>query len=211
MILEKPDIVNKTFAISFLNLCSVMKILHIINSLNKGGAEGNLFRLCKFHKQKYKKKIDITIFTLISEGHYNTELQKLGINILSLDINKHIKLSHFIKKIFFLRKLVRKYNPNVIQSWMYHSNFMTLFLPINFFNRLLWNIRHSELNIKISKKKTIMISLICGVFSKFIPSKIIYCSQKSINFHEKKHLYSKTKLDLYTTDLVIRNIFHQKN
>ena len=79
---------------------------------------------------------------------------------------------------------------------MYHSNFMTLFLPINFFNRLLWNIRHSELNIKISKKKTIMISLICGVFSKFIPSKIIYCSQKSINFHEKKHLYSKNKTRL---------------
>ena len=34
------------------------------------------------------------------------------------------------------------------------------------------------------------------IFSKFIPSKIIYCSQKSINFHEKKHLYSKNKTRL---------------
>ena len=28
-----------------------MKVLHIINSLNKGGAEGNLYRLCVQHKK----------------------------------------------------------------------------------------------------------------------------------------------------------------
>ena len=28
-----------------------MKILHIINSLKKGGAEGNLYRLCDFKKE----------------------------------------------------------------------------------------------------------------------------------------------------------------
>ena len=29
-----------------------MKVLHLINSLKKGGAEGNLFRLCMSHKKK---------------------------------------------------------------------------------------------------------------------------------------------------------------
>ena len=33
-----------------------MKILHIINSLKKGGAEGNLFRLCISQKKKVQKK-----------------------------------------------------------------------------------------------------------------------------------------------------------
>jgi hypothetical protein len=33
-----------------------MKIIHIINSLEKGGAEGNLYRLCQFQKKKYKNK-----------------------------------------------------------------------------------------------------------------------------------------------------------
>ena len=47
-----------------------MKIIHIINSLKKGGAEGNLYRLCKFQKKKYKKSIDITIITLIANGFY---------------------------------------------------------------------------------------------------------------------------------------------
>ena len=34
-----------------------MKILHIINSLKKGGAEGNLYRLCKFQKKNIKIKL----------------------------------------------------------------------------------------------------------------------------------------------------------
>ena len=56
-----------------------MKILHIINSLKKGGAEGNLYRLCVTHKKKYKNKIDIIIVTLIADGFYEQELKKIGV------------------------------------------------------------------------------------------------------------------------------------
>ena len=170
-----------------------MKIIHIVNSLKKGGAEGNLYRLCKFHKKKYKNNIDITIITLIDYGFYEAELNKLGINIFSLKVNNQNKFFDFVKKILKLRKFIRNQNPDIIQSWMYHSNFITLFIQKIFYNRLFWNIRHSELNTKISKKMTILLSLICGIFSKFIPKKIIYCSEKSIDFHEKSHFYCKSK------------------
>jgi len=65
-----------------------MKIIHIINSLNRGGAEGNLYRLSKFQKKNYKNKIDITIITLIDNGFYENDLKKKGIKIFSLGINK---------------------------------------------------------------------------------------------------------------------------
>lgn len=170
-----------------------MKIVHIINSLNKGGAEGNLYRLCKFQKKKYKNKIDITILTLIDHGFYESELKNLGINIFSLKIKQKSKFLDFIKKISEFRKLIKKKNPNIIQSWMYHSNFITLLLPKIFYDKVFWNIRHSELDFKISKKMTIFLSIICGIFSRIVPKKIIYCSEKSINFHENKHFYSKKK------------------
>lgn len=173
-----------------------MKIIHIINSLNKGGAESNLFRLCKFHKKKYKNNIDIVILTLINNGYYQNQLKKIGIKVFSLDLTIKSGFFLFIKKIFKLRKLVIDQNPDIIQSWMYHSNFVSLFIPKNFYNKLFWNIRHSELNLKISKKMTIIISIICGFFSKIVPKKIIYCSEKSINFHEKNHFYSKNKTAL---------------
>lgn len=170
-----------------------MKIIHIINSLKKGGAEGNLYRLCKYHKKKYKKNLDIIIVTLINYGFYENELKQLGIKIFSLNLNKKKKLSEYFKKVMKLRDLLRKQNPDIIQSWMYHSNFITLFVPRIFYNKLFWNIRHSELNTKISKKMTILLSIICGIFSKIVPKKIIYCSERSINFHESRHFYSKNK------------------
>ena len=79
---------------------------------------------------------------------------------------------------------------------MYHSNFISTFLPKKFYEKLFWNIRHAELNTQISKKITIFLSIICGLISKIVPKKIIYCSEKSINFHEKFHFYSKNKTSL---------------
>ena len=104
-----------------------MKILHIINSLKKGGAEGNLYRLCNFHKKKYKKKIDITIITLINNGFYEKQLKKVGIKIVSLNINNINSFFENIKKLLTVREFIKKQNPDIIQSWMYHSNFLTIF------------------------------------------------------------------------------------
>ena len=173
-----------------------MKVIHIINSLKKGGAEGNLFRLCEFQKKKYKKKITIIIITLIEHGFYEKELKKKGIKVHSLKFSLKNNFFEFIKKTIKLRKLINKENPDIIQSWMYHSNFITLFIPKFFYDKLFWNIRHSELNFHISKKMTILLSIICGLVSKVVPKGIIYCSKKSINFHEKKHFYSKCKTSL---------------
>ena len=188
-----------------------MKIIHLINSLKKGGAEGNLYRLCKFHKKKYKNNIDITIMTLIDNGFYETELKKMGINIFSLNMNRQNKFFDFIKKVLKLRKFIKKQNPDIIQSWMYHSNFITLFIPKKFYDKLFWNIRHSELNTKISKKMTIFLSIICGLFSKIVPKKIIYCSEKSINFHENYHFYSKNKTALIYNGCSDKTYYPSKN
>ena len=103
---------------------------------------------------------------------------------------------------------------------MYHSNFITLFFPRIFYNKIFWNIRHSELNTKISKKMTILLSIICGLFSKAIPKKIIYCSEKSIEFHENVHFYSENKTVLinngfsdktYYLSKYLRSNFRKKN
>lgn len=182
-----------------------MKVLHIINSLKKGGAEGNLFRLCLTQKKKYKKKIEITILTLIGNGFYEKEMKKSGINIVSLGMEENKQLLNFFKIILKFRNIVKKINPDFIQTWMYHSNFISLFISQKKKYRIFWNIRHSELNFKISKKKTMLISMICGFFSNIVPYKIIYCSKKSRKFHEQNYFYSKIK------SVLIDNGYSDKN
>ena len=186
-----------------------MKIIHIINSLRKGGAEGNLYRLCKVHKKKYQNKVKIFIITLISNGYYENDLKKKGINIVSLDI-KGYQIIDILKKIILFRKFIKKNNPDIIQSWMYHSNFISLFIQKTFYQKLFWNIRHSELNIQISKKITIVLSIICGLFSRFIPNKIIYCSERSIFFHKDYHFYEKNKASLIYNGFCDRSYYNSK-
>ena len=84
-----------------------MKVLHIINSLKKGGAEGNLYRLCDFQKKKYKDNIDITIITLIDNGFYEPLLKKIGVKIFSLKISRKNKIFDFFKKVRLFRSLVK--------------------------------------------------------------------------------------------------------
>ena len=170
-----------------------MKVIHVINSLNKGGAEGNLYRLCKYQKKKYGHKINIIILTLIDNGFYEIHMKKLGIKILTLGLKKNDSVFEIIKKFWIFRKIIVKLQPDVIQSWMYHSNLISSFSPIQFRRKIIWNIRHTKLRINFSKKMTIIISFICGILSWIVPKKIIYCSTQSSNFHEKNHFYSKYK------------------
>ena len=169
-----------------------------------------IFIVCvNIKKKKYKNKIKITIITLIDKGYYEPDLKKLGINVVSLKINKQKKI-FLIKKLIKFRRIFNNKKPDVIQSWMYHSNFLTLLLPIKFYNIIYWNIRHSELNTKISKKMTITISLICGLLSKIIPKKIIYCSERSQFFHEKFHFYSKGKSSLIENGFSFKTYYPSK-
>ena len=187
-----------------------MKVLHVINSLRKGGAEGNLYRLSKFHKKKYKNNIDIIILTLIDDGFYETNLKKNGVRIFSLGIRRKNNFFELIKKLIKFRKLIIREKPDIIQSWMYHSNFLTIFAPRIFSNKIFWNIRHSLLNFKISKKTTIFISFFCSIFSRYVPKKIIYCSEKSIKFHQSNHLYSKRKTVLIDNGFSEKSFFSSK-
>lgn len=188
-----------------------MKVLHVINSLKKGGAEGNLYKLCEFQKKKYRKKIEIVILTLIDNGYYENKFKNLGIKVFSLKFNKQKKLLDFFFKIIEFRKFIRKQNPVIIQSWMYHSNFLTMFAQKNYFQKLYWNIRHSELSIKISKTTTILVSIICGLFSRIFPNNVIYCSRKSINFHVKYHFYKNVKTKLIYNGYNFNKFFPSKN
>ena len=110
------------------------------------------FVFANFRKKSIKKKINITIITLIDNGFYEETLKKLDINIFSLKINEKNKTINFLNKIFKFRNFMKNKKPDVIQSWMYHSNFITIFLQRKFYDKIFWNIRHSQLNYQYSKK-----------------------------------------------------------
>ena len=161
-----------------------MKIIHIINSLNKGGAEQVLKNLILNDNLNYHY-----IFTFIRFGDLEKELVSSTRQIKNINI-----LSFFLNPIYFweLIREFKKIDPDIIQSWMYHSNFFTIFLKPFINTNIIWNIRHGNIFKSNSKLKTKIIVLVCAVFSHIIPKKIIYFLIFSKLNHEKI-LYNKNK------------------
>ncbi len=173
-----------------------MKIVNIITTLEDGGAEATLFKLIK-HSNNLNFKH--TIISLMDDGKYGNILKKNNFEVVTLNM-KRGRLSFY--GIYKLYNVLKKINPDVVQTWLYHSDFLgglvAKFLKIKL---IIWNIRTSEYFNKDASLKTKLIIKINSFLSYYIPNKIVYCSKRSIKIHQsigysKKSFYIENGYDL---------------
>ena len=150
-----------------------MKIVHIITSLDDGGAEHTLYKICKY--DKYNKHV---VISLKGTGKYFYLLNKIGVKVYCLNL-KFYAIYQFLSFITLLKFL----KPDVVQTWMYHADFFGgLAAKIVGIKNIFWNIRNSNLDKK-TKFSTKLVLKINAILSNFIPNKIISCSKNSIKIH----------------------------
>ena len=140
-----------------------MKVLHIITGLEDGGAEAVLYGLCT--EDTKNKHI---VVSLKGEGKYGKLLNKKGIICYSL--NKKIG------NIFKLIWIIRKEEPDIIQTWLYHGNLIGGTIAKMTGCKVIWSIHNSRI-IRKTKRLTRAIIKTNKVFSWFIRDGIIYCAQ----------------------------------
>ena len=154
------------------------KILHIIVGLGNGGAENTLFKLTK----NLKKKFNFSILVLSKENSLQWKFKKEKINLIQLNSKNKF---FFIFNLFKIFSIIKKTNPDLIQSWMYHSDFLASIIgKIILKKKVVWCIRHSNLKIFKSKFITIILAKFCAILSKKYTDKIIYSSSVSRKYHE---------------------------
>ena len=155
-----------------------MKVFHIITSIDYGGSQNILFTICK--KDLNNEHLVISL----KKSHAYRDTQNL--KVYSFNIN----LFNFPIVIFKILKLIFYFNPNVIQSWLYHADFITIFMkPFLLKRRIIWNIRSTNLSLN-KNFFTIVVRTINSLFSYIVPNKIIFCSNESLDIH-KKYLFNK--------------------
>jgi len=153
-----------------------MNILHIITGLNDGGAEGVLYRLCV-----HDRKNSHSIISLMDEGKYGELLKNAGVNVYCLGMKRG---GVSMKGLFRLRQLIRAQCPDVVQTWMYHADFLggiaARFAGVK---AIVWGIRHSDFESGKSSRSTIMIAQFSAWLSRFIPRRIAVCAHKAAQVH----------------------------
>lgn len=161
-----------------------MKVVHIITSLNDGGAEHTLFKLCKYDHTNIH-----TVISLKGPGKYFTLLKKLGIKVYCLNFN-----FYSINKFIFLINLLRYLKPNIVQTWLVHADFIGgIAAKLSGIKKIIWNVRYSNLEIGKAKLATILIIKILARLSFLIPQSIVIVSKKAKKFYEIEG-YDKRKI-----------------
>lgn len=172
------------------------KIVHIIMSLNIGGAELMLKRLVLHSHQK--EKFEHIVITLTDLGVMGPELQNRGIRVYSLGMKSLPTLPLIFLK---LQRLLKEIQPDVVQTWMYHSDLLGGFAAKSLgIENIIWGIRNTELNTKENFSRKAMVKL-CAKLSYTIPSQIACVANTAMKTHIKQGGYDASKM------LVIPNGF----
>tara|TARA_A100001011_G_C14200499_1_gene795447 strand:- start:5 stop:1132 length:1128 start_codon:yes stop_codon:yes gene_type:complete len=161
-----------------------MKIVQIITGLEDGGAEHTLYKICKY--DKFNEHI---VISLKGSGKYFSLLSDLGVKVYLLNID-----SFSISKFFFLIKLLKSLRPDLVQTWLVHSDFIGGFAArLAGVKNIIWNIRYSNLKFGKVKTKTILIIKLLAKISFFIPKYIIVVSKRAKKYYAFNG-YDKNKL-----------------
>lgn len=153
-----------------------IKVLHIISSLQQGGAERQLIELVKKNKNH-------AICQLIDGNMFEEEIKKNKILTFNLNLKKNI---FAIIRLYKLFKIIKSYKPDIINTWMYHSSFLEVVLrKITFTNKipLIWGLRCSNMETHYYSKFLSFFIMGCKYFST-IPNLIINNSIEGKKFHK---------------------------
>lgn len=98
-----------------------IRILFFITGLGKGGAEKQLFNLMSGLINK--KNLEIKLISIFG-GDYEKDFKKLGISVNVFFKNKNFNL---FKSIFLFKKYVKDFKPDIVHSFLFHSNIISKF------------------------------------------------------------------------------------
>lgn len=156
-----------------------MSVLHIIVGLNVGGAETMLKRLIESDPVSIHETI---VVSLTSLGVIGESLRARGVCVHTIEIS-----SFWNSPIIFLRliRLVRQYQPTIVQTWMYHADFLGgLAARLAGSSSVVWNIRSTAIPQGIFSI-TFWLVRLCAICSYFIPDRIICCANSAKTAHIK--------------------------
>src|SRR5688572_14755206 len=93
-----------------------IKILHLIPTLTSGGAERLLVDVvCNTSKED----VELIVCVINKEDFFASKLQRHGCKIIPInEFEKH----PFLSSSWKLRKIINRYKPDIIQSWLYDAN-----------------------------------------------------------------------------------------
>jgi len=159
-----------------------IKIVHLITELNTGGAEQ---MLCKLVTHMDRKAFRPLVVSMTDRGPVGEKLASEGVPVLELGMRLGRPTPAGLLK---LCRLLRKHDPNVLQTWLYHADLLGLLAgKVSAVKRIVWGIRCSDMDLRNYSPLTALTVWSNARLSCF-PDAILVNSEKGRQVHEKRGL-----------------------
>jgi glycosyltransferase involved in cell wall biosynthesis len=156
-----------------------LKLIHLITSLDMGGAEMMLYRLLRHID---RARFENQVICMISPGVVKEKIQALGIPVVSLDMQSG---SPSLTALFQLVRLLQRERPAILHTWMYHADLLGALAASVIGTPVIWGIHNWSLDPTLVKSSTVRVVKTNAWLSKWIPKRIIICSDKTRDQHVK--------------------------
>ena len=148
-----------------------MRVLHIINTLEMGGAQTVLLQLLR----AWPKEDTHCVISLRAGADLDSALAQAGARV------KHVGANPFR-----LLKAARAFKPDLIQSWLYHSDLAATGIALALGVPLVWGVHHTTMAQGSVKGSTMAVVRLLARLSHRpgpVPARVICCSRSAYDSH----------------------------
>ena len=118
----------------------------------------------------------------MDRGVYAHQLEECGVTVSTLNIPRG-RLT--FTGLFKLYRLIKEVRPNVVQTWMYHSDLIGgVVARLAGVKAIAWGIRHVNHDPAQNNRAALLITRLCAGLSGWVPKKIVSCSIKATRLHQ---------------------------
>ena len=154
-----------------------MKVLHVISGLGVGGAESMLAKLLG----ETRDRLECRVVSLTTDGPIGVPIRALGVETVFLGMRPAVPDP---RGILALAREMRRYQPDVVQTWMYHADLIGgLASLLAGRPPVIWGVRNAELDEATSRWTTRQTLRACAWLSHRLPARIVSCSERARQFH----------------------------
>ena len=151
-----------------------LRLVHVINSFEPGGAEA---MLCNLLLRADRSRFDVSVASLIDDLNVAGPVIEAGIPVATMGMTAGVPDPRGAVR---LTRHLRALRPAVVQTWMDHSNLIGgLAARLACDARVVWGIHHSDHVRGVAKRSTLMTVSACARLSRRVPSRIVCCSEHS--------------------------------
>lgn len=150
-------------------------IAHVIVGLNRGGAEMMLRRLIDANLSLGSKN-NHCVISLTDLGFHGPLLQERGVAVYAMGMSSSMGL---LAVGLRLTLLLRKLSPDVVQTWMVHSDLIGgVAARLAGVRNVVWGVRTTDYSVE--SRSTRAVRWLCARLSCVIPSRIVSAAQASL-------------------------------